>query len=1071
MIPTKVLHKIIEDKNTYKKNKLITEKKYQDFDYKVYKFLNVDLPDHFNENDCINHFLTIGKFENRIYKMEIPDDFDWNIYKSMNVDLPDHFNENDCKKHFLLYGKNENRVYTKTQSNEKKILIFNNAYILYSITIFVCLFKLFTKNLVNNLNFELYHYFLNSILDTKLDSILDTKLDYILNYKLDNLLDSRLNNLLDSRLNTISEKYSNILNAPTEIIENNAKVDKLTTNNMHSSNNKIIHITHNFGGGTQVYIDNLISVLSSYKNVVIKILDEQFITFEDTKILTEHFLNTIKPNDLIIVHHLLYTSENGHILNLKIIDDISKIKAKKIFIAHDYHLLLPKTPNPVKSKNIIPTKNHIQNCEKIFMVFNKVYFNSINCYTNYKKYVKLENYMILSNVPDINYYNKRIFPPKKVIYNIGVIGEVGNEHKGRFLLNNILNLFNKTPELSSHKFHIFGEYDIKYDNLVVHGKYVNNNIFNLIKNNNIDLFLFVSTFEETYSFTLSIAIHTGLPIIYNNIGAYTERLENYSNCFPFDEQNYSNIMGSVLNKIHTNSFFNTSYNEYKYPSLCNNLPEFSNFFKTTSDELNFNINNYIFKHKAVCFLHICNLDDYKGYDIFLDQLKYIKSSGLYDNLDYIFVTMLGNYKNLTCDYKVKLIYYSKNINEWEFPNMKRIYYFSKNVNENIKILQIHTKGVLNKPYSTEWRKYLEYFLIEKYDLCINNLNNYNCIGVNQQFYFDKENKYRNHFSGNFWWTKSDYVKRLPPIDFNTDRYITEHWLIGNLELNDYRYNLSLHHSEIDFYKRTLLPSQFNIEMIKDKICKQLENKYTKTKPIYGIYFICCIGEYMKIIKKQIQKIMYSGLYDVSDKILCFVCNVKKECTDLLSKYDKFVVISTKLNLYEKFAINNFKTYINGDYYLYYIHSKSVTRTEQCYIDWLNFCDYFIIQKWRLSLELLNYYDCVGFNLKNFPKKHFSGNFWWSKSEHINKLNNINDGYLSSEMYILSYVKTNYVSIYQSYVNHGDTNYPSELYINKSDSELINNISIIPDFNSGDKGCISMCGEIDLSREPPILELV
>ena len=1065
MIPVKLLKSINNKKIDYKLKKNIQNTIPPDFIWRNYLELNSDLPREFNEDECKQHFLNHGTSENRKYKIKLPYDFDWQIYKKINNDLPMDFNEDECKQHFLDHGTSENRKYKIEQSCEGKKLVFlNNEYILYSITIFVCLFNVCTKKLIHKINFELYNYFLNSILDSKLNSMLDSMLDS----KLNSMLDSKLNSMLDSKFD------SNIQNASADIIEKNTEnVDKVVVNNnIHSHKKKIIHIIHNFGGGTQVYVDNLLSVLSNtYTNVIIKILDEQFVKFEDTKMLYDHFFNTIKPDDLIIVHHLLYTSEKGHQINFKIIEDIKKIKVKKVFIVHDYHLLLPKTPNPVKTHNLIPLTDDIQICEQIFKLFDKVYFNSINCYTNYKKYVKLENYIILSNVPDINYYNKRIFPPKKVIYNIGVIGEVGNEHKGRFLLNNILNLFNKTPELSSHKFHIFGEYDIKYDNLVVHGKYVNNNIFNLIKNNNIDLFLFVSTFEETYSFTLSIAIHTGLPIIYNNIGAYTERLENYSNCFPFDEQNYSNIMANVLNKIHTNSFFNTSYNEYKYPSLCNNLPEFSNFFKTTSDELNFNINNYIFKHKAVCFIHICNLDDYRGYDIFLDQIKYIKTSGLYDNLDYIFVTMLGNYKKIICDYKIKLIYYSKNINEWEFPNMKRIYYFSKNVKENIKILQIHTKGVLNKPYSIEWRKYLEYFLIEKYDLCINNLNNYNCIGVNQQFYFDTVNKYRNHFSGNFWWTKSDYVKRLPPIDFNNDRYITEHWLIGNLELNDYRYTLSLHHSQIDFYKTSLSPSQFNIELIKDKICKDLEIKYTKKRSIYGIYFICCIGEYMKIIQKQIKKLINSGLYDISDKIICFICNANTECLDFLSKYDKFIVVSTKLNLYEKFAINNFKRYVDGEYYLYYIHSKSVTRKEQCYIDWLNFCDYFVIQKWRLSLELLNYYDCVGFNLKNFPKKHFSGNFWWSKSEHINKLKNINDGYLSSEMYILSYVKTNYVSIYQSYVNHGDTNYPCDLYINKSDSELINNISIIPDFNSGDKGCISMCGNIDLSYEPPILELV
>jgi hypothetical protein len=60
------------------------------------------------------------------------------------------------------------------------------------------------------------------------------------------------------------------------------------------------------------------------------------------------------------------------------------------------------------------------------------------------------------------------------------------------------------------------------------------------------------------------------------------------------------------------------------------------------------------------------------------------------------------------------------------------------------------------------------------------------------------------------------------------------------------------------------------------------------------------------------------------------------------------------------------------------------------------------------------------------------------------------------MYICSYFKTNYVSIFQSYVNHGDTDFNPELYVNIHDNLLIDNICIIPDFNEGDKINIDKC---------------
>ena len=155
------------------------------------------------------------------------------------------------------------------------------------------------------------------------------------------------------------------------------------------------------------------------------------------------------------------------------------------------------------------------------------------------------------------------------------------------------------------------------------------------------------------------------------------------------------------------------------------------------------------------------------------------------------------------------------------------------------------------------------------------------------------------------------------------------------------------------------------------------------------------------------------------------------------------------------------------HFSYYFHSKSVSRTQKCYSDWRILCDYFTLTKWRLSIELLNYYDSVGINMKQFPKIHYSGNYWWSKSEHLEKLSDIDNNYLSPEMYIMSHMKTNKICIYQSGVNHGNTVYDKKNYENISDSEIINNITIIPQFNEGDKICIKMCG-IDLKKEPPIL---
>ena len=866
----------------------------------------------------------------------------------------------------------------------------------------------------------------------------------------------------------------------TESIATNSEFEE--SNKIHAivphyepTGNNVFHITHNFGGGTHVYINNLINIFKNYRHYIVKIMKNETLKI-DNLVKGGDVLNVLKTASLVIVHSVLFDNNECLAMSNNAIDIIRSVECKKILIVHDYFLFDPSNPNPIKSE--LSNKYPMDEAKNFLHIFDKVFFNSVNCYENYiKVFSKINNFHILNVTPDINFYKERILPEKKEIYNIGLIGDIGCLHKGRNLASKIITMFNSTFD-RKYNFTIFGNYDPPYSNLKITGKYKNEDIFSMIKNEDIDYFLFVSVFEETYSFALSIALHTGLPIIYNNIGSYSERLENYKNCFPFSENNLDEII-KIFEDIDMNITFKRTEKNLPTlsPALYNNIPEFSNYL-TIDNEYNFNMSeiekNLNFGN--VCFIHVCNSEIFgetSGIQIFKDQISYIKESGLYDKLDYIFVTLLGKNALLTHDYKIKLIYYSENISEWELPHMKRIQYFSQNISKNIKILQIHTKGVTCKPHAYEWRKYLEYYLIEKNEICLRELDNFKCVGVNHHFYYNNENKYRNHFSGNFWWANSSYMKNLENIEITDDRWVIEHWLIGRLDKYDYRNFLSMHQTPIDFYESHLENNKYNLELIKSSICSKLKTKFVKSRNIYGLYFICCIGDYLNIVKNQLDKLVESRLYNKTDKIYCFVCQKQDDCIKLLQQYNKIEIIATEENLYEKYAINflnKYKKDICVDYYLYYMHSKSVTRSETCYTEWRNLCDYFTIKKWRLSIELLQYYDCVGTNLKTFPKKHYSGNYWWSKSEHLNILRDINDGYLSCEMYIMSNMKTNYVSIYQTYVNHGDTNYPEQLYNSLSDSELINNFCIIPDFNPGDKKCIKYCGDIDPNFEPAILEL-
>ena len=979
----------------------------RDFNYLTYIKINKDL-EGYSKKDAKLHYLNHGLSEKRNYKTILPSDFNPQTYISLNPDL-DGYSEKDAKLHYLNYGFFEKRNY-------KMSLPFD-----------------FDPQTYISLNPDLYKF--NHSEACK----------HYIQYGMQEL-----------------RKYKS---------------------------KNIFHITHNFGGGTQVYVENIKNIFTTYQHNFVYIINENQVRINEKNIEIDEFANIIAYScDILIVHHLLYHNM-GYQIAFTMVDLLKKTTCLKIMFVHDYFLLIPSNPNPIKSDKIIPESKEVTNANKVFSVFNKIFFNSLNCYQNYVNYMgNINNSQILHVVPDIHFYNKRIIPFKKETYTIGLLGEIQCEHKGHTLAKNIITLINdklkNVDDSHKYKFVILGHYEQHFPNLTATGRYDNKNIYKMIYDYDIDYFLFVSTFEETYSFTLSIALHTGLPIIYNNIGSYVERLSCYKNCFSFEENDINKIIEILENLDGKNEKFIKDFTREtknlpkEYPKLYDNIPELSDYIK--NEGLNFSLETIEpnLAHGNVCFMHITNVlvnGNSFGKQIFQDQIDSIKQSGLYDKLDYIFVIFLGEPQHLSIqDYKIKIIYYSKHTNEWEFPLLIRLKYFSDMIEKKIKILYIHTKGVFNKPHSKEWREYLEYFLIYKHDICLKLLDNYKCVGVNTQYYYD-ENKYRNHFSGNFWWANSDYIKQLPLFNSYKEytyktRHEAEHWLIGNLEKYDYRYFISLHHAKNNFYENHLEPYVYNLELIKNQVINNLKIPFNKTKKIYGVYFICCKGEYLDIINQQLEALTESQLYDVSDIILCFVCEIKPECINLLNKYEKIIIINVENNLYERFAINNFKRYLSGNYYLYYIHSKGITRNEDCFSDWRDLCNYFTIDKWRLSVELLNYYDCVGTNLKNFPKKHYSGNFWWATSEHLDTLQNVNEGYLSPEMYVCSNMKTNYVSIYQSNVNHGDTNYPKSLYVNLRDEDFIQNICIYPDFNDGDKKCINMCGKTNLNFEPPIIEL-
>jgi hypothetical protein len=145
--------------------------------------------------------------------------------------------------------------------------------------------------------------------------------------------------------------------------------------------------------------------------------------------------------------------------------------------------------------------------------------------------------------------------------------------------------------------------------------------------------------------------------------------------------------------------------------------------------------------------------------------------------------------------KVKVINHSEESNLFEIPTLFKVLKFSK-IHPDCKLLYLHTKGISrNSQNVTEWTKYLTYFMVTKYKDCLLHLDNYDAVGCNYTLipYV--------HFSGNFWWANTNYIKTIDSILM--EKYDAEWWILSNT-----RNFFSMHNSNIDHYHVPYPPEKY-----------------------------------------------------------------------------------------------------------------------------------------------------------------------------------------------------------------------------------------------------------------------
>lgn len=197
------------------------------------------------------------------------------------------------------------------------------------------------------------------------------------------------------------------------------------------------------------------------------------------------------------------------------------------------------------------------------------------------------------------------------------------------------------------------------------------------------------------------------------------------------------------------------------------------------------------------FMHVAMMGEWQA--IVAEQLLKLRASGLYDKTAKLRVGIVGGSAEEFpfADNKIEVAYASPRLKDAEFATLSLVEAQARQ--EPSLVYYLHTKGVSHEnPCVSDWRRLMEHFLILRHEDCVRALASHDICGV------DWLRRPEPHFSGNFWWARSEYVRRLPSLrawlrpdgwDF-ANRHACE-WWIG---MGASPRVACLHSSPIDHYR-------------------------------------------------------------------------------------------------------------------------------------------------------------------------------------------------------------------------------------------------------------------------------
>ncbi len=334
----------------------------------------------------------------------------------------------------------------------------------------------------------------------------------------------------------------------------------------HSPRPRILFITHTWGGGTEKHVQNLAEILESDLEVMIlrptESMDvsvewgrvgEEFTTYFPLPSAYPNLLDFLKSLEIVRLHFHHIIGLNRQILQLP-----RDLSLPYDFTLHDYYPICPQytltfedgrycgEPDTAGCTACLAERPALwgldilswRTCfEHLLTGAERVIVPSQDLLTRMQRYVPAAHYHYLPHPESM--LDSVMIPPScdgvselKVL----VLGRL-TPAKGLHLLERCANDA-KTRELPLF-FRVIGHADRETRQepdlpLSFSGPYQDERLLLLVARERPDVIFFPAQWPETYSYTLSVAIRTGLPIVAPRLGAFIERLANHPQSWLLD---------------------------------------------------------------------------------------------------------------------------------------------------------------------------------------------------------------------------------------------------------------------------------------------------------------------------------------------------------------------------------------------------------------------------------------------------------------------------------------------------------------------------------------------------------